>query len=56
MEKLVILDFNDASVHFYDVDSEADVDEEYISNLGFHTCLWMFGDEMEIIHHKEVLK
>jgi len=58
MEKLVILDYVIPSVHIYDVDPEADVDEEYIENLGFNTnsCNWMFGEEMEIIYHKEVLK
>ena len=58
MEKLVILDFEDGSVHFYDVDSEADINEEYIDNLGFNTdnCYWMFAQELEIIHHKGILK
>lgn len=58
MEKLVILDYVIPSVHIYDVDSDADVDEEYIENLGFNTnsCSWMFGEEMEIIYHKEVLR
>ena len=58
MEKLVILDYVVPSVHIYDIDSEADIDEEYIENLGFNTdsCSWMFGEDVEIIHHKEVLK
>ena len=58
MEKLIILDYVVPTVHIWDIDSDADIDETYIENLGFNTnsCHWMFGDEMEIIHHKEVLK
>ena len=58
MEKLVILDYNALDIHIYDVDSEVDIDEEYISDLGFHTseCSWMFCEELNIIHHKEILK
>lgn len=58
MEKLVILDYTNATVHFYDVDSEANIDESYIDGLGFepNNCLWMFAEQMEIIFHKEVLK
>lgn len=58
MEKLVILDFNTASVNVYDVDSKANIDEEYISNLGYHTseCSWMFAEELNITYHKEVLR
>ena len=58
MEKLVIIDYSTISVHFYDVDTDANIDEEYISNLGFHTseCSWMFGESMDIFHHKGILR
>jgi hypothetical protein len=58
MEKLVILDYVVPSVHIYDIDSDADIDESYINNLGFSTscCNWMFGEDIEIIHHKGILK
>ena len=58
MEKLVILEFNTLSVHVYNVDKDANIDEEYISNLGYHTseCSWMFGEEIDIVHHKGILK
>ena len=58
MEKLVILDYSDASVHFFDVDSDADIDEEYIERLGFNcsNCYWMFGENMRIEFHNNVLK
>ena len=58
MEKLVILDYTNATVDFYDVEPDVDIDESYIEELGFNAnnCSWMFGDNMEITFHKEVLK
>lgn len=58
MEKLVIIDFSDTSVHFFDVDSEANVDDEYIEGLGFHcsNCSWMLAENMHIEFHNGVLK
>ena len=57
-EKLVILEYSTQTVHVYNVDPEANIDEEYISNLGFHTseCSWMFGEAIEIIRHGGLLK
>ena len=58
MEKLIILDYTNATVDLYDVESDANIDESYIEELGFNTnnCYWMFGENMEITFHKEVLK
>lgn len=58
MKKLVILDYSNGSVHIYKVDSEANIDEEYIHDLGFHIseCSWMFGENIEIFKHKGILK
>ena len=58
MEQLVILDYNDQSVHIYNIDSEADIDESYIRDLGFQAsnCNWMFGEEISIHFHKNILK
>lgn len=58
MEKLVILDYCNASVHVYDVEYDADIDETYIEKLGYNTnsVSWMFGENMEITFHREVLK
>lgn len=58
MEKLVIIDYSDLSVHFYDIDSEANIDEDYLEELGFHTsnCSWMFGEDLTITFHKKILK
>lgn len=55
MEKLVIIDYSDLSVHFFDVDTDRDID---ISELGFKEsqCSWMFGENMDIIFHKEPVK
>lgn len=55
MEKLVIIDYNDLSVHFFDVATNRDID---IEELGFKQsqCSWMFGESIDIVFHKEVLK
>ena len=36
MEDLVILDFNNATVHFYKVDKDTNINDDYIENLGFN--------------------
>ena len=58
MEDLVILNYSTASVHFYKVDNNADVDYDYIEKLGFNPdeCSWMFAEDIEIIKHKGILK
>ena len=57
MENLIILDYSNASVHLYNVGPEANIDEEYISSLGFHTsnCAWMFGQGIKVTRHKGTL-
>ena len=58
MEDLVILDYNNSTVHFYKVDNDANIDENYIEKLGFNTneCSWMFAEDIGIIKHKGILK
>ena len=58
MEDLVILDYSTASVHFYKVDNNADLDYNYIDKLGFNPdeCSWMFAEDIEVIKHKDILK
>lgn len=57
MRKLIILNFTTCSVDIYDVDSDADIDEEYISRLGYsiNSIEWMIGEGMSIHYHKGVL-
>ena len=57
MEDLVILDYNNSTVHFYKVDNDANIDENYIEKLGFNTneCSWMFAEDIGIIKHKGIL-
>ena len=57
MEDLVILDYSNSTVHFYKVDNNANIDENYIEKLGFNTneCSWMFAEDIGIIKHKGVL-
>ena len=58
MEDLVILDFNNATVHFYKVDKDTNINDDYIEKLGFNTneCSWMFAEDIEGIKHKGILK
>ena len=58
MEDLVIIDYSTLSVHFYKVDNDADINEDYIEKLGFNTneCSWMFAENIDIIKHKGICK
>ena len=57
MEDLVILDYSNSTVHFYKVDNDANIDENYIEKLGFNPneCSWMFAEDIGIIKHKGIL-
>lgn len=54
MEELVILNFNTSEVHFYKIEYDIDVNEEYIKKLGHNPdeCSWMCGEFINIIKHK----
>ena len=56
MEDLVIFNYSTASVHFYKVDNNADLDYNYIDKLGFNPdeCSWMFAENIEVIKHKGI--
>ena len=58
MEDLVILDYSTLTVHFYKIDSNADINDDYLEKLGFNTneCSWMFAEDIEVIKHKGILK
>ena len=58
MEDLVIIDYSTLSVHFYKVDKDTNINDDYIEKLGFNTneCSWMFAEDIEIIKHKGILK
>lgn len=56
MKKLIILNYTTGTVHIYNVDESAQVDDKFIDTLGYsiNNCSWMVGD-LEIIHHKGTL-
>ena len=58
MEDLVIIDYSTLSVHFYKVDKDTNINDDYIEKLGFDTneCSWMFAEDIEVIKHKGILK
>ena len=55
--KLVILDYNNGIVHYYNVEKEVEINEEYITNLGFNSdeICWMSGEEIDIFEHNGIL-
>ena len=58
MQELVIIDYNSSEVHFYKIDSNTDIDYDYIESLGFNPngCSWMFAEDIEVFNHKGILK
>ena len=58
MEELVILDYSNSSVHFYKVDNNTNINDDYIEKLGFNPdeCSWMFAESIEVFKHKGILK
>ena len=58
MEDLVILDFNNVTVHFYKVDKDTNINDDYIEKLGFNPdeCSWMYAEDIDIFKHKGILK
>ena len=58
MEDLVILDYNNSTLHFYKVDNDANIDENYIEKLGFNTneCSWMYAEDIDVFKHKGIIK
>ena len=53
MKELVILNYNKSEVHFYNVDYDTDINEDYIKSLGYNIdeCSWMSGEFINIIKH-----
>lgn len=58
MEELVILNYNKSEIHFYKVDYDTEIDEEYIRKLGHNPdeCSWLFGEFINVVKHKGILK
>ena len=58
MEELVILDYSNSSVHFYKVDNNTNINDDYIEKLGFNPddCSWICAEDVEVIKHKGILK
>lgn len=54
MEDLVIMDYNTSEIHLYRVNSDVNIDEDYIIKLGHNPneCSWMFSGFINIIKHK----
>lgn len=58
MEQLIVLDFSDNSVHFYNIDSNYEPDvEDLLSELGHHSssCSWMFCENVNVEFHSGII-
>lgn len=57
METLAIMDYSIASINLYDIDEDADIDEDYIRELGYNPdeCSWMFNESIQIYNNEERL-
>lgn len=58
IEKLAIIDFRDNSIHLYNIDSNVDIDDNYLNILGFDPNMvqTMFGSKIDIVKHTGILK
>lgn len=59
MKDLIILNYSTSEVHVYKANSDVVINEAYISDkLGMNPdeCSWMFGDDITIVNHKEILR
>ena len=58
MEELVILDYSNSSVHFYKVDNNTNINDDYIEKLGFdiNECSWMYAEDIDVFKHKGIIK
>ncbi len=57
MEKLAIIDFRDNSIHLYNIDSDVDIDDDYLNILGFDPNMvqTMFANKIDIVKHVGIL-
>lgn len=55
--KLVVMDYNTASIHLYDCSPNIEMDDERIAQLGFNLdeCYWMYGKNIDVVKHKGLL-
>ena len=57
MQELVIMNYSDSSIHFYQVSSDKTIDEDFIKGLGFKpsNCSWMFDDFISFKKYRYIL-
>lgn len=58
MEKLIVLDLTDQSIDVYNVSSELNIDEDFITFLGhdIDNCSWMVNSngELKLTEHQGI--
>lgn len=55
MKQLAVMDYINHEFHLFDVDTDRDIE---LSELGFRDsdCHYMWGEEIKVVYHKEVVK
>ena len=57
MEELVIMDYSTSTIHFYQIDSDRVIDDDFILNLGFNpsSCSWIYNKFIDVRKHRNIL-
>ena len=57
MEEVVIMDFSTSTIHFYQIDSDRVIDNDFILNLGFNpsSCSWIYDKFIDVRKHRNIL-
>ena len=55
MKQVAIMNYITQEIHIFDVEKEEDIT---MGDLGFREsdCHWMWGEDIKVVHHKEVVK
>lgn len=54
MENLAVLDYSTSEIHLYNIDTDDNINEDFIrNNLGLNPdeCSWMFGENIKVTLH-----
>ena len=57
MEELVIMDYSTSTIHFYQINSDRVIDDDFILNLGFNpsSCSWIYDKFIDVRKHRNIL-
>lgn len=55
MKQLAIMNYITQEIHLFDIDTDAEIE---LSELGFRDsdCHYMWGENIKVVHHKEIVR